>query len=118
MQLARTRSKQEEDIVAPFKQHDDVEIRQTLVERLLQDNRDKNERMKKLEEQLANLQEHILLRSNNTSHQQQSPIPPRMEEYSRDLGRLPKHKWTRWIHKWMAWLNKVKWSLTQTVPPI
>ena len=85
LQLARTRSKQEEDIVAPFKRHDDVEQREALVRQL----EEKERRIQTLEEQMQRLTLALSLR--NQLESAASPAAPRAEDIEQGLARLPKH---------------------------
>ena len=85
LQLARTRSKQEEDIVAPFKRHDDVEQREALVRQL----EEKERRIQTLEEQMQRLTLALTLR--NQLESAASPAAPRAEDIGQGLARLPKH---------------------------
>uniref|UniRef100_A0A1I8BD12 Protein kinase domain-containing protein n=1 Tax=Meloidogyne hapla TaxID=6305 RepID=A0A1I8BD12_MELHA len=55
LQLARTRSKQEEDVASPFKYHDDVEAREELVQKLMSENHEKDVRIRSMEEQMEQL---------------------------------------------------------------
>uniref|UniRef100_A0A914MFC4 Protein kinase domain-containing protein n=1 Tax=Meloidogyne incognita TaxID=6306 RepID=A0A914MFC4_MELIC len=55
LQLAKTLSKQEEDVASPIKYHDDVEAREELVRKLMSENHAKDLRIRSMEEQMEQL---------------------------------------------------------------
>ena len=81
LQLARTRSKQEEDVLPLFKRHDDVDLRAEYA-RLVEQDKQKDNQIHSLEQQLAK----ALQRSTTGG---QSPMPPRNGDVT---TRLPKYK--------------------------